>query len=89
MSRRRQIREITPTEEELKELHKRIRQAKGRKIADRLRVILYKSEGYKNHVIAHLLQISINSVSTYLKRYLAGGLDAVCATRYQGTHYPT
>jgi len=84
MSRRRQIRKITLTEEERKELHRRIRQAKDRRTADRLRVILYKSEGYKNHVIAHLLQISINSVSTYLKRYLAGGLDALCATNYQG-----
>lgn len=84
MSRRRQIRKITLTKEELKERRKRIRQAKDRKTADRLRVILLKAEGYKHHVIAHLLQMSINSVTTCLKRYLAGGLDAVCATKYQG-----
>lgn len=84
MSRHRQIRKISLTKEELDELRKRIRQAKDRRTADRLRVILYKSEGYKNHVIAHLLQMSINSVSTHLKRYLRGGFDVVCATKYQG-----
>ncbi len=81
---RKQIRQITLTKEELEELRKRIRRAKDRKTADRLRVILYKAEGHKNHVIAHLLQMSINSVSTHLKRYLRGGFDAVCATKYQG-----
>ena len=57
MSRRRQIREITLTKEELEELHKRIRQTRDRKTAERLRVILYKSEGYKNHVITRLLHL--------------------------------
>ncbi len=81
---RRQIRQITLTEEKRKELHKRIRQTKDRKMADRLRVVWLKAEGYKHHVIAHLLQMSINSVTKCLRRYLAGGLDAVCATKYQG-----
>lgn len=81
---RRQIRQITLTEEKRKELHKRIRQTKDRKMADRLRVVWLKAEGYKHHVIAHLLQMSINSVTNCLRRYLAGGLDAVCATKYQG-----
>jgi transposase len=53
-------------------------------MADRLRVVWLKAEGYKHHVIAHLLQMSINSVTNSLRRYLAGGLDAVCATKYQG-----
>jgi len=45
MSRRCQIRKITLTKEELKELRKRIRQVKDRKTADRLRVILLKADG--------------------------------------------
>jgi len=84
MSRRRQVRKITLTKEELEELHKRIRQTQDRKTADRLRVILYKSEGYKNCVITHLLQLSINCVGIYLRRYLVGGFDALCASNYQG-----
>ena len=81
---RHQIHQIALTEEELKELRKRIRQAKDRKTADRLRVIWLKAGGYKHHVIAHLLQMSINNITNGLKRYLAGGLDAACATKYQG-----
>ena len=84
MSQHRQIRKTTLNKEERKELRKRIRQTKDRKTADRLRVIWYKADGYKHHVIAGLLQISINTVTACLKRYLTGGLDAVCETKYQG-----
>jgi transposase len=81
---RRQTRQITLTKEERKEIGRRIRKAKDRKTADRLRVVLYKADGYQHHVIAHLLQISINVVSQCLQRYLAGGLEALCETKYQG-----
>ena len=84
MKRRRQIRKIELSKEERKELRKRIRQTKDRKAADRLRVILYKTDGYKHYIIAGLLQMSINTVTECLKRYLAGGLDAVCEMGYQG-----
>lgn len=84
MSHRSQIRQITFTKEERKEIRRRIRKAKDRKTADRLRVVLYKADGYKHHVIAHLLQMSINVVTQCLQRYLAGGLDALCSTNYQG-----
>jgi transposase len=84
MSHRSQIRQITFTKEERKEIRRRIGKAKDRKTADRLRVVLYKADGYKHHVIAHLLQMSINVVTQCLQRYLAGGLDALCSTNYQG-----
>jgi len=38
-----------------KKLEKHIRQTKNRKMADRLRVILYKDNGQSNKVIAKLL----------------------------------
>lgn len=41
-----QIRVITLTKADRKELHKRIRQTKDRKAADRMRVILFKAEGF-------------------------------------------
>jgi len=78
MSRKRQIRRITLSKEERKELRRRIRQTKDRKIADRLRIIWYKADGYKHHIIAHLLQIGIDQVSYYVKLYLREGLDALC-----------
>ena len=82
--RRRQTRQITLSKEERKEFLKRIRQAKDRKTADRLRIILFKADGYKHHVIAHLLQMSINTVSTCLRLFLADGFDALYHTNYKG-----
>jgi transposase len=79
-----QIRQIALTKSEYKELRRRIRQAKDRRTADRLRVILFKAEGYKHSEIAYLLQMSINVVTQCLQRYRAGGLEAVCCTNYQG-----
>ena len=38
-----------------KKLRQRIREIKDRKIADRLRVVLYKAEGYSHKDIAGLL----------------------------------
>ena len=79
-----QIRQIALTKADRKELRQRIRQAKHRKTADRLRVILFKAEGYRHREIAYLLQMSINVVTQCLQRYRAYGLEAVCCTNYQG-----
>ncbi len=84
MKRKAQVRQLTLTDEQCKELQQRLRQTKDRKTADRLRVILFKADGYKNHVIAHLLQMALNTVGECIKRYLAGGVDALCQTHYQG-----
>lgn len=79
-----QIRTITLSKEESKELCQRIHQTKGRKAADRLRVIWFKSKG-KTHVeIAELLHMSINVITQCLQAYLAGGLDAVNRPNYRG-----
>jgi transposase len=80
----RQIRQITLTKAQRKEVRQRIRQAKDRRTADRLRVILFKAEGYTHREIAYLLQMSVNVVTQCLQRYEADGLDAVCGTNYQG-----
>jgi transposase len=79
-----QIRQITLTKAERKELRRRIRQARDRKTADRLRVIWLKAAGYRHREIVHLLQMSINVVTQCLQRYRAGGFDVVCCTNYQG-----
>ncbi len=84
MKRKSQVRQLSLTDEQRKELHKRLRQAKDRRTTDRLRVILFKADGYKNHIIAHLLQMDINTVGECIKRYLTGGVDALCQTHYQG-----
>ena len=79
-----QIRQITLTKAERKELRQRIRQTKDRKTSDRLRIILFKAEGFTHKEIVNLLQVSINVVTQCLQRYNADGLDAVCHTNYQG-----
>ena len=79
-----QIRQITLTKAKRKELRRRIRQTKERKTSDRLRIILFKAEGFTHKEIANLLQVSINVVTQCLQRYNADGLDAVCETNYQG-----
>ena len=68
------------------ELRRQIRKTKNRKFADRLRVVLFKSEGYRHHQIAKLLQMGINQVTETLKRYLKGGLEALLKDNYQGSH---
>jgi transposase len=79
-----QIRQVILTKAELKDLRRRIRQSKERRTADRLRVIMFKAEGYTHREIAYLLQMSVNVVTQCLQRYRAGDFDAVCRTNYQG-----
>lgn len=68
-----------------KKLRQRIRKIKDRKIADRLRVVLYKAEGRSHKDIAGLLQIGINQVTKILNRYLEGDIESLCTDNYQGS----
>jgi len=77
---------ISLDQESRQKLEKQIRQTKQRKVADRLRVILYKADGHANKVIAKLLQIGRNQVSKVLQRYRQGGLPALLAAdAYRGS----
>jgi transposase len=69
--------DISLSQQERKELQAQIRKTHGRKMADRLRVILYRAEGYALQSIAKLLQMSRNHVRKLLDRYRDGGLAAV------------
>jgi len=77
--------EIDLDEKARRDLRGRIRKTKERKIADRLRVVLYRAEGYRHKDIAALLQIGINQVTQILRRYLAGGLEVLLTDNYQGS----
>ena len=68
---------IAPDAENEKELKAKIKESKERKIADRLRVVLYKMEKHSNKYIAKLLQIGRNQVTKILQRYRRGGLAAL------------
>jgi transposase len=74
---------VSLNKQERKELKEQIRKTHERKMADRLRVILHKAEGYTNQAIAELLQMGRNHVSKVLQRYRDGGLEAVL----QPDHY--
>jgi transposase len=77
---------ITLSKQERKDLEKQIRKAKDRKVADRLRVILYKDDGCSNKMIANLLQMGRNQVTKLLKRYRQEGLAALLQPdNYQGS----
>lgn len=80
---------ITLAKEERAEIKRRIRAAKDRSIADRLRVVLYKADGRSHEEIAQLLQInSINTITNWLHTYLRGGLDALCSLNGGGGSEP-
>jgi len=68
-----------------KELVQLIRKTKKRKFADRLRVVLYKADGHTHQAIAALLQMGLNQVTKILRRYLAGGVEALLSDNYQGS----
>lgn len=77
---------IAPDAENEKELKAKIKESKERKIADRLRVVLYKMEKHSNKYIAKLLQIGRNQVTKILQRYRRGGLAALLEPdNYQGS----
>jgi len=73
----RQIRNIELDKKHQRELRKMIRKAQDRRTADRLRVVLYKADGYTHQQIADLLQMGINQVTKVLNQYVAGGLEAL------------
>jgi len=80
---------ITLTKDERAEIKRRIRAAKDRTVADRLRVILYKADGRSHEEIAQLLQVnSINTITNWLHTYLRGGLDALCSPSGGGGSEP-
>ena len=85
MSRQIRSDQIQLDKEARQALCKKIRQTKERKIADRLRVVLFKAGGWTHQEIAKLLQMGINKVTRILKRYGAGGLAALESDHYQGS----
>jgi len=77
---------ISLTEQERKELETQIRQTPERKLADRLRVIVYRAAGKTVQEIAELLQMGRNHVAKLLQRYQMGGVPAVLTPdHYQGS----
>ncbi len=68
---------INLTPERRSELEEQIRQTKERKVADRMRVILYKAAGHSHKFIANLLQMGRNQVTHLLHQYNQGGLPAL------------
>ena len=85
MSRHIRLSDLNLDKRARKKLRQQIRKTKDRKIADRLRVVLYKAEGHSHKGIADLLQIGINQVTKILKRYLEGGIEALLTDNYQGS----
>lgn len=77
---------VTLTPEQRADIEARIRATSDRAVADRLRAVLYKADGYSHQEIAYLLQLkSINTVTNWLRIFVEQGLDALCTFRYGGS----
>ncbi len=76
---------IDLSNKERKELRKLIQKTKERKFADRLRVILYKADGYEHKEIASMLQMGKNQVTKIIKLYSEEGLDSLLKDNYKGS----
>jgi transposase len=77
---------LSLNQHERKDLEDQIRKTHERKMADRLRAILYRAEGYALQSIAKLLQMGRNHVTELLRRYRDGGLTAVLGPdHYKGS----
>jgi len=77
---------ISLDQQERQALEKQIRETHERKMADRVRVILYRAEGYAIQFIAKLLQMGRGHVAEILRRYRDGGVAAVvCPDHYKGS----
>lgn len=49
----------------------------SKRLSQRFYSVLYHLEGYKNYEIANLLKIDTHTVSIYIKKYKAGGIDGL------------
>jgi len=77
---------ISLDDQERQALEEQIRTTHERKMADRLRVLLYRAKGYAIQFIAELLQMSRNHVTEILRCYRDGGVAAVLAPdHYKGS----
>jgi len=77
---------LSLNKQERKDLEDQIRKTHERKMADRLRVVLYRAEGQAIQSIAKLLQMGRNHVTEILRCYRDGGLTAVlCPDQYKGS----
>lgn len=83
-----QIRRIKLTEKEQEALLDRIKKTVDREIADRLRIIWFKANGYSHKEIAKLLGVGINTITRWLQRYRREGLEGICRTNYAGSTSP-
>ena len=54
----------------------------SKRLAQRLYAVLYFLEGYKHYQIAELLKIDTHTVSNYLKKYKAGGINGLLERKY-------
>ena len=73
------------TKQERKLLEKEIRLERYARFSDRIKCILLLDAGKSAESIAEYLFLSRNTVTNYLKRYQAGGLEGLASDDYQGS----
>lgn len=81
----RQTRPVDLDNQVRQELEQQIRHTKKRKVADRLRVLLYKAEGLSHREVAQRLQMGRTQVSRIVRGYHQGGVAALVSDHHQGS----
>ena len=77
---------LSLNKQERKDVEAQIRKTHERKMADRLRVLLYRADGEAIQSIAKRLQMGRNHVTEILRCYRDGGVAAVlCPDHYRGS----
>ena len=54
----------------------------SKRLSQRFYSVLYDLEGYKHYEIANLLKIDTHTVSIYIKKYKAGGINGLIERKY-------
>lgn len=72
------------TEQQLDELHKEASENTHAHTRKKCWVIYLRGKGFSNKAIADLVRVNEDSVTTYVRNYLEGGLSGLLTENYQG-----
>lgn len=75
---------IVLTPEQRRQIERRRKDSRDRRVYQRLTAVLIVAEGKSREEVAHLLGIGLTQLGEWLRVYRNKGLDALCTLHYQG-----
>ncbi len=76
---------LTISKKEMQELIKYKRNAKSAKMFKRIQAIILKADGWKHNKIAEFLGVVNNTVTTWIKLFIKGGINTLLELKYTPT----